>query len=142
MYADRAESIEKEMESKLSKAKASLEDSTTRLVGRTANSAKVCPCVWSTSTSYPELACVNLAPLQVASCVKLAPLLVAFNIYRLRIFMCVACRRVVSEGALVHSVLFSAPPLIVIDRHSLSLCFRSAFFVNATKYPKLGYGVL
>ncbi|CAN0079350.1 unnamed protein product [Ectocarpus sp. 12 AP-2014] len=41
VYADRAESIEKEMESKLSKAKASLEDSTTRLVGRTANSAKV-----------------------------------------------------------------------------------------------------
>ncbi len=41
VYAERAEAIEKEMESKLSRAKASLEDSTTRLVGRTANSAKV-----------------------------------------------------------------------------------------------------
>ena len=40
MYADRAEAIEKEMEGKLSKAKASLDESTTRLVGRTANSAK------------------------------------------------------------------------------------------------------
>ena len=41
VYAERAEVIENEMETKLSKAKASLEESTTRLVGRTANSAKV-----------------------------------------------------------------------------------------------------
>lgn len=43
VYADRAEAIENEMGSKLSKAKASLEESNTRLVGRTANSAKVGP---------------------------------------------------------------------------------------------------
>eukprot|EP00903_Cladosiphon_okamuranus_P006314 g6190.t1 len=41
VYAERAEAIENEMESKLIKAKASLEESTKRLVGRTANSAKV-----------------------------------------------------------------------------------------------------
>lgn len=41
VYAERAEAIEKEMEGKLSKAKASLEESATRLVGRTANSAQV-----------------------------------------------------------------------------------------------------
>lgn len=41
MYAQRAEAIEKELERKLFKAKTSLEESTTRLVGRTANSGKV-----------------------------------------------------------------------------------------------------
>lgn len=43
MYAEKAEAIENEMENKLSRAKASLEESTTRLVGRTANSAKAGP---------------------------------------------------------------------------------------------------
>ncbi|CAM9114367.1 unnamed protein product [Scytosiphon promiscuus] len=41
VYAQRAEAIEKELEMKLSRAKTSLEDSTTRLVGRTANKGKV-----------------------------------------------------------------------------------------------------
>lgn len=41
MYAARAEAIENEMETKLSKSKASLEESHARLVGRTADSAKV-----------------------------------------------------------------------------------------------------
>lgn len=41
VYAGRAETIEKEMEMKLAKTKASLEESHDRLVGRTADSAKV-----------------------------------------------------------------------------------------------------
>lgn len=41
VYAARAEAIETEMEAKLAKSKASLEESHSRLVGSTADSAKV-----------------------------------------------------------------------------------------------------